>query len=330
MENSKLYRFVTGQSSESEKEEVVQALLQDETLQKEYIAIKNVWSLTCTINAEKGPDYTGELQRISRKISMNRIKIILRYAAVFAAVLCTGGFLAYQFLNRDLTTTASRNVGLETKFVVPLGQTAELQLPDGTMVWLNSGTALTYGTDFSPSNRIVTLDGEAFFTVKNDARHPFLVKTAAINIKVLGTSFNVEAYNDNLYQVNTTLINGKVEINNIDNQKLADLLPGQMGRFSKQNGKLNITKIDTSFYTSWKEGFIMFNNTPLEEIALKMERWYNVKFVFRNQQLKNVNYSGTILRGKPIDQILEIMKITANINYKIVIKNNSPNIIYLE
>jgi transmembrane sensor len=330
MENSLLYRFVTGQCSESEKEEVVKALLQDEALQKEYIAIKNVWSLTCTVNAEKVPDYSGEFQRISRKISMNRIKTILRYAAVFTSVLCTGGFLTYQFLEKDHATIASRYNGLETKFVVPLGQTAELHLPDGTMVWMNSGSMLTYLPDFSPSNRIITLDGEAFFTVKKDADHPFIVKTAVVNIKVLGTSFNVEAYNDNLHQVNTTLVNGKVEINNIDNQKLAELLPGQIGRFSEQNGKLNITKIDTSFYTSWKEGFIIFNNTPLGEITLKMERWYNVKFVFRNQQLKNVNYSGAILRGKPIDQILEIMKITANINYKIVIKNNSPNIIYLE
>ena len=330
MGNSLLYRFVSGQCSESEKEEVVKALLQDGALQKEYIALKNVWALTCTVNAEPVPDYVDEFQHISQKITMNRVKTILRYAAVFAAVLCTGGILTYQFLRKDIITTAGKNSGLETKFVVPLGQTAELHLPDGTTVWLNSGTALTYSADFSPTNRIITLDGEAFFSVKKDSGHPFLVKTAAVNIKVLGTSFNVEAYNDNLHEVNTTLVNGKVEIDNFENQKLAELSPGQIGRFSKQNGKLNITKIDTSFYTSWKEGFIMFNNTPLEEIALKMERWYNVKFVFRNQQLKNVNYSGTILRGKPIDQILEIMKITANINYKIVVKNNSPNIIYLE
>jgi transmembrane sensor len=330
MKNNLLYRFVTGQCSESEKEEVVKALLQDEELQKEYIAIKNVWSLTSTVNAEKVPDYSSEFQRISRKISKQRIKTILKYAAVFAAVLCAGGILTYQFQGKDLTTLASKNNGLETKFVVPLGQTAELHLPDGTTVWMNSGSMLTYLPDFSPSNRIITLDGEAFFTVKKDADHPFIVKTSTVNIKVLGTSFNVEAYNDKLHQVNTTLVNGKVEIDNIDNQKLAELLPGQIGRFSKQNGKLNISNIDTSFYTSWKNGFIMFNNTPLGEITLKMERWYNVKFVFRNQQLKNVNYTGAILRGKPIDQILEIMKITANINYKIVIKNNSPNIIYLE
>jgi len=330
MENSLLYRFVTGHCSESEKEEVVKALLLDEALQKEYIAIKNVLALTHTIDAEDSTDYTKEYQRIKRKISRNRIKIILRYAAVFTTVLCAGGILTYQFLAKNFSTTASKNSRLETKFIVPLGQTSELHLPDGTMVWLNSGTTLTYSADFSPSNRIIKLDGEAFFSVKKDGRHPFLVKTAAINIKVLGTLFNVEAYNDNLHQVNTTLVNGKVEIDNTDNQKLADLLPGQIGRFNEQDGKLNITKVDTSFYTNWKEGFIMFNNTPLEEITLKMERWYNVKFVFRNPRLKKVNYSGTILRGKPIDQILEIMKITANINYKIVIKNNSPNIIYLE
>jgi ferric-dicitrate binding protein FerR (iron transport regulator) len=194
---------------------------------------------------------------------------------------------------------------------------------------MNSGTVLSYSPDFSPVNRNVTLDGEAFFSVTKDADHPFNVKTSSVNIKVLGTSFNVEAYNDNLHEVNTTLVSGKVEIEDINNRKIGELIPGQIARYKKDEGTLNIDKIDTSFYTSWKNGFIMFNNTPLEEISQKMERWYNVKFVFGNPQIKSLRYSGTILRGKPIDQILEIMKITADIQYKITVKNNSPNIIYL-
>lgn len=330
MENNLLIRFVTGQCTETEKKEVINALLQDEVLQKEYITLKNVWSLTRTVDSENVEDYTKEYQRITRKISGSKIKMIFRYAAVITAIFCAGSILSYQIARKDLKTTAIEKQGLETKFVVPLGQTAEIQLPDGTIVQMNSGTVLSYSPDFSPSNRNVKLDGEAFFIVKKDVNHPFLVKTESLNIKVLGTSFNIEAYNDSLHEVNTTLVSGRVEIEDVNNHKLVELIPGQNAKFNKLTGKLNIAKIDTNFFTSWKNGIIKFSNTPLEEIALKMERWYNVKFVFENQKIRKLHYSGAILKGKPIDQILEIMKITANINYKISVKNNSPNIIYLK
>jgi ferric-dicitrate binding protein FerR (iron transport regulator) len=329
MENNQLIRFITGQCSETEKEEVTNALLQDESLKKEYIALKNVWSLTRTTEDEGENDYTAEYQQISRKINQSRLKIIFRYAAVIAVIFSAGSIMAYMVTKSHFNQMANTDSGLKTRFVVPLGQTSELQLPDGTWVWMNSGSVLTYSTDFSPANRNVTLDGEAFFSVTKDADHPFNVKTSLVNIKVLGTSFNVEAYNDNRQEVNTTLVSGKVEIDDLNNKKIGELIPGQIARYNKQNGTVNIDMTDTSFYTSWKNGFIMFNNTPLEEISQKMERWYNVKIVFGNQQIKSLRYSGTILRGKPIDQILEIMKLTADIQYKIIVKNNSPNIIYL-
>lgn len=329
MENTLLIRFITGQCSEAEKEEVTNALLQDESLKKEYIALKNAWTLTRTLEHEKEDDYSKEFKQITRKINKSRMKYILRYAAVITFIFCTGGILGYLFTNNVFKQIVSTESSLKTSFVVPLGQTAELNLPDGTKVWMNSGTELTYSPDFSPSNRNVTLDGEAFFSVTEDANHPFNVKTSSINIKVLGTSFNVEAYGDNMDVVNTTLVSGKVEINDINNKKIGELIPGQIARYDNLKGTVKIDEIDTSFYTSWKNGYIMFNNTPLEEIIKKMERWYNVEFVFGNPQIKTLRYSGTILRGKPIDQILEIMKLTSNIDYKIQVKNNRPNIIYL-
>jgi len=329
MENNLLIRFVTGQCSETEKEEVIKALLQDDALKKDYIALKNVWSLTRSAEDEGKNDYSKEYLKISRKINKTRLKYIFRYAASIAIIFAAGSLLTYMLAKNDFNPIADARSGLKTSFVVPLGQTAELQLPDGTWVWMNSGTVLSYATDFSSENRNITLDGEAFFSVTEDAEHPFNVKTSTVNIKVLGTSFNVEAYHDNLHEVNTTLVSGKVEINDVNNKKIGELIPGQIARYDKLKGTVNIEKTDTSFYTSWKNGFIMFNNATLEEISQKMERWYNVKFVFENPQIKSLRYSGTILRGKPIDQILEIMKITADIQYKISVKNNSPNIIYL-
>jgi transmembrane sensor len=329
MEDNLLIRFITGQCSEAEKEEVTKALLQDESLKKEYIALKNVWALTRTLEDDTENIYSQEFKQISRKISNSRLRMIFRYAAVITAIFCAGGILGYLFTNNNAKQLVNFDSGLKSSFVVPLGQTAELNLPDGTKVWMNSGTVLSYSTDFSATNRNVTLDGEAFFSVTEDADHPFNVKTSSINIKVLGTSFNVEAYNDNLQAVNTTLVSGKVEINDLNNKKLGELIPGQIARYDNLKGTVSINEIDTSFYTSWKNGFLMFSNTPLEEIIKKMERWYNVEFVFGNPEIKGLRYTGTILRGKPIDQILEIMKLTANIDYKITVKNNRPNIIYL-
>ena len=329
MENDLLIKLVIGQCSVEEKHEIMLLLEKDETLQEEYADIKNVYALSRSLSDHKPEEFIAEYKPIRRKINHILYRSILRYAAVLLFTFCAGGVLFY-LISHTETQTVVLNKGIKTRFIVPLGQTAEIVLPDSSRVLINSGSTLSYSSDFNPHNRNVELNGEAFFNVKKDSLHPFIVKTSSVNIKVLGTSFNVEAYNDKFQEVNTTLISGKVEIETLTNLKLAELTPGMMGSYSKTNQSISLSKVDINLYTSWKNGLLTFSDVPLQTITEKMERWYNVVIIYQNPKLKYLHYSGAILKNKPIDQILEVMKITANIQYKINFRSNKPSIIYLK
>jgi ferric-dicitrate binding protein FerR (iron transport regulator) len=328
MENELLIKLILGLCSHEENYAIMQLLEEDENLRKEYADLKNAYALSRGFTDDKPEELISEYKSIHKKINRIRFRSILRYAAVLLLAFCSGGVFFYLFTPKG-TPTAGLKDGMKTMFIVPLGQTAEVILPDSSRVLMNSGSTLSYPPNFSSNNRGVELIGEAFFVVKKDHLHPFIVKTSSVNIKVLGTSFNVEAYNDKFQEVNTTLISGKVEIETLTNKKLAELTPGLMGSYKKSNQSLSLSKVDINLYTSWKKGLLTFSDVPLQTITGKMERWYNVKIIYQNPKLKNLRYSGAILKNKPIDQILEVMKITANIQYKINFRSNKPSIIYL-
>ena len=329
MENELLTKLVIGLISQEEKHEIMHLLEEDKNLRKEYADLKNAYALSRSFSDNKPEEFVSEYKSIHKKINRKRFRSILRYAAVLLLTFCSGGVLFYMLTPKE-TPTAGLKSGIKTMFIVPLGQTAEVILPDSSRILINSGSTLSYSSDFDPDNRSVELNGEAFFYVKKDSLHPFIVKTSSVNIKVLGTSFNVEAYNDKFQEVNTTLISGKVDIETLVNKKLAELTPGMMGSYKKSNQSLVISKVDINLYTSWKKGFLTFDDVPLETITEKIERWYNVEIIYLNPKLKSLRYSGTILKNKPIDDILEVMKITANINYNINFRSNKPSIIYLK
>ena len=329
MENELLTKLVIGLIPQEEKNEIMHLLEEDENLRKEYADLKNVYALSRSFSNNKPEEFVSEYNPIRMKINRLHFKSMLHYAAVLLLAFCSGGVLFYLFTPKEIKTAGLKN-GIKTMFIVPLGQTAEIILPDSSRVMMNSGSTLSYSLDFGPNNRKVELNGEAFFKVKKDPLHPFIVKTSSVNIKVLGTTFNVEAYNDKFQKVNTTLISGKVDIETLANKKLAELTPGMMGSYKKSNQSLVISKVDINLYTSWKKGVLTFDDIPLETITEKLERWYNVKIIYLNPKLKSLRYTGAILKNKPIDQILEVMKITADIQYEINFRSNKPSIIYLK
>ena len=212
---------------------------------------------------------------------------------------------------------------------VPFGQSVELALSDSTKVWLNSGSKFRYASNFSSKSRVVELDGEAFFDVATDKKHPFVIKTTNLDVKVTGTSFNVDAYSEN-DKTNITLVEGRVEIQSKSGKTVAELLPNMNAGFSKSTNELNLKKVNVDFYTSWTTGTIVFREEPLGEIAKKLEKWYSVEIVFDQEDIKDIAFSGSILKNKPIDQILEILTYISRIGYQMETNNNQPNVIHLK
>lgn len=323
MNNEKLHKFALNQlTEETDIEEVVNWVEASKENKEEFETLKNLWAISGFANYDS---YAGVEQGKTVVLGSKRLipLYLLKYAAVFVLAFFIGSLSIYFIGNQDSAELASNTV------IVPYGESAEVYLSDNTHVWLNSGTKLVYPAKFEGKTRNVELTGEAYFDVSHNPENPFHVQTPELTIEVLGTSFNVEAYNKTA-EVNVTLVEGKVNLQNTLGSILTELSPGENARFDLAQKKIRIAKVNTDFFTTWKDGYLLFKDETLEEMALKFERWYNVKVIFDDEAIKQIKFTGTILKNKPIDQVFDILKYTADIEYSIKIINNKPSIIHLK
>jgi hypothetical protein len=206
----------------------------------------------------------------------------------------------------------------ENSLIVPVGGIYAVSLSDGTKVWLNSKSTLKYPVEFSGKTRNVTLEGEAYFEVSKDPNAPFTVKTKSGNVTVLGTHFNVSAYEEDK-NFETTLAEGKVKVSE-DNQTVV-LNPGQQAR--SKNAGLSVVDVDPSVYTAWKDGKFYFENENLKNILTKMARWYNFNVKFEQKALEQIKFTGIVLKDEPIDRFLDVISKSSNVKYKITKVNQT-------
>lgn len=198
--------------------------------------------------------------------------------------------------------------------VIPRGGEYCLELSDGTKVWLNSSSTLRYPVNFVGHQRIVELDGEAFFEVSPDKNKPFIVKTNQVDVKVYGTAFNVYAYSEEQVQ-HTTLQQGQVGI--IRDGKEYKLKPGQQAKSQNNTSGISITKVNTALYCSWHTGKLLLENEKLEDILNRLSRWYNVDFSYTDNTLRNLHFSGDLERYADFSEILDLIKMTTSVEFVI-------------
>ncbi|WP_372934783.1 FecR family protein [Mariniphaga sediminis] len=239
--------------------------------------------------------------RIIRYLNNKKISLylnVIKYAAIIILAISIGTLLQI-----DWKPFQKRSIGY-TKIFVPLGQMSELTLSDGTHVWLNSGTTLRYANNFGENDRKVKLDGEAFFEVKKD-EIPFKVQIKNNEVEVLGTKFAAIAYpNEGFSQV--TLVEGSIQLNDVKGRTLKQLNPRQQITLPDDpTKKIKTAEVNTTFYESWINGVIKFDNEKLVDVARRMERWYNVEIRFTSDEARNVRFTGTVLKNKPIDQSMK-------------------------
>lgn len=271
----------------------------------------------------KHSDRNSSWNKVGKHVRIRTLELytkkFLKYAAILV-VAFVSGFLVHNILSEKDQEVQYAEVE------VMYGQTSHLFLFDGTEVWLNSGTKFRYPNRFNRNERNVSIEGEAFFKVKPNKNLPFKVKTGKLEVEVLGTSFNVSAYPGEASQ-SVVLVEGKVQINNPEGQKIGEMVPGQIAVKTEGSSTLQVQNTDPYFYTSWKDGKVVFSGEKLGEIAKKMERWYNVEIRFEKESLKDYKFSGTILRNKPIDQTILAMEQLAPIRFNYKVMTNEKNII---
>lgn len=224
-----------------------------------------------------------------------------------------GEELAYSNHKNDETEELVYN-----KIEIPRGGEYKLSLSDGSVVHLNAMSSLRYPVYFNGDIREVELEGEAYFDVSK-GKAPFIVKTAGMNIQVLGTTFNVSAYPDNA-SIQATLITGAVQIQT-KNGENRDLKPSQQAEFNMYSHQLAVRQVDASLYTSWIKGKIYFKDERLEDIMTTLARWYNVNIVYEDVNMKDLRFGCNLNRHEDIAPFLELLMATGKVHVKVERRN---------
>lgn len=193
------------------------------------------------------------------------------------------------------------------------GMECHIVLSDGTKVHLNAESQLTYPICFNDKERIVQVEGEAYFDVAPDKEHPFIVQTPHTSIRVTGTSFNVRAYADEEIE-STTLISGGVKISS--GNEVFELIPNQHYTYNKKTNTNTVTNVNTELYTSWESGSFIFLNVPLENVMSYLSKWYGFKYTFEDETAKQVRIGASLNRYKNMNPIIDMITELNLVNIK--------------
>ena len=200
----------------------------------------------------------------------------------------------------------------------PKGNVSKCVLPDGTEVWINTGSTITYNTNnFNQEIREVKLDGEAYFQVSGNKQKPFSVATKFGNINVTGTEFNVKSYSDS-YRLETVLAEGSIELQiNSNISQVVKIEPGERAVYKSRKNILNITKVDAEMFSSWRNGEIIFKDATLNDLIQELERIYDIQFLLDNEKIGEFRFRGMFSYNTNLIDALEKIKKTAQLDYYI-------------
>lgn len=214
------------------------------------------------------------------------------------------------------------------EFAVSNGKQDSIRLPDNTMVWLNSGSKIIYPAEFGRKTRQVFISGEGFFDVEKDRKRPFVLKANDVSIKVLGTKFNINSYEDT-DAVTVSLIAGSVLMYTDRDQAggSVELVPGDVVRYDKVSGSIERTHISTDAYCSWRNGGFYFSNQSLSEITAQFERVFDVQIVILDKKLRETRYTLAFVNGESLGQMLSAINYSGNMQ---IIRDDEMGVITIK
>ncbi len=347
-----ILRYLNDELNAREMSELESKLQDDSAFRELFNEYRSVWFHSDTGNNVKQDVVERAFNRFQTNIQLKSptrrllnlnpfIRVTLKIAAAifFGILLITSFLYGYQKINEAKTPVSI------TEAIVPMGSISKMVLSDGTQITLNAGSKIKFNSGFGKKNRDIFLSGEAFFKVKRFEKLPFIVHAENMEIKALGTEFNVTAYPDE-NKVEALLIEGKISVQAIIKDERSSVIlepnqriiyqkdgenlvleknkkhkPNELNSSSSQSGKKQrITEIEKSFnpeaLVSWKEDNWLINNEKLKDLAIKLERKYDVKIIFTEEALMNFRFSGT-LRNETLEQVLEVIKLTSPVLYEV-------------
>ncbi|MEC3880215.1 FecR family protein [Parapedobacter sp. 10938] len=218
----------------------------------------------------------------------------------------------YAYTDGETVSVTLKDIDYAT-LSTPRGGQYQITLPDGSKVWLNAASSLRYPTRFTGKERTVELKGEGYFDITTDEKHPFIVRTQAQEIKVLGTEFNITAYGDE-QTTSTTLVEGSVSISHTGEAGITIIKPGQQAIL--KDNRLTVAEVSVQDYTAWKDGFLVLNNADLPTIARQVERWYDVEFIMKPEQTGST-LSGILPRDVNLSEVLTGLEFHTGLRFQL-------------
>ena len=215
------------------------------------------------------------------------------------------------------TSSEGKNVD-EIRFnelEVPRGGEYKVRLADGTLVYLNSATRMKYPVKFDEKERKVYLSGEAYFEVAKDPERPFFVEMEGVEVRVYGTSFNVNTHQKG--NIQTVLVKGSIGVKVLSSGMESMIRPGQMAEFKQGNTKVDVKDVNVAVYTDWKDGIFRFENQRLEDILTVLSNWYDVDVFYQTVSVKELHFSGYMERYKDVSVILEAITLSTGVTFSI-------------
>lgn len=307
---TKIIRMFLSARFPSETEEKVQKwILKDKDTEAKKKASLEYWN---ELEVEAGPGTYAALERVNLRTGHNKKHLdnivayqkFSRVAAVLIPLFLLTGGLFYYF------TPDNEMIEISAAY----GEQKHLLLPDSSEIWLNSGSTIRYPETFAKDKRLVTLNGEAYFSVKKETAKPFIVETSRLSVKVLGTKFNVRAY-PNDENITATLTSGKVEVN-VQSQSPQILKPDERLTYDKNTSSVHISTVSTADTDSWIAGKLTFTNATAGEIFRTLERRYNITMDNMTNIPTSKRYTVKFLKDENLDEILNILKDIIGFNYR--------------
>ena len=282
--------------------------------QKYYYQQSEIWIATQALSDRRG-EAVREFARFKRKIHRGKIfRLGVRIARYAAAVLIGAGITGTVLwsIPRENEMRQAQYRSIETTS----GSRSRILLDDGTEVWLNAGSKLTCDNLFSIKNRNISLEGEAYFHVTRNEVLPFVVDAGEVSIQVLGTKFNVRSYDNDAY-IDVTLSEGKIALRKDSDETVYHLQPAQEAIYDKSAGKISIKPTDPAEKLSWIDGRFFFNEFTLMEISKRLERTFDVSFVFENDEKQQLTFYADFDHSESLSGILDVLSSSGQFRYRI-------------
>lgn len=304
-----LMKYIKGETTPEEREKVVRWLDEDPEHIHQYHSLRKLYDISLWSPIEE----SQQEEKQTRTLKPVWIEFLKVAAVILITFLGTKAFFEWK----------DESVKMQT-VIVPAGQRAELLLADGTKVWLNSRSKLKFPDRFQKDARNVELDGEGYFEVTHQEDAPFTVHTSKYDVKVLGTEFNVKAYNSK-NQFEASLLKGSVEVSNMNKSQVVRLRPDE--QVISDGSQLIRSVILDKNYFRWKEGLLCLDDESIGGLIDKLELYYDVKIIVQQASLMKYHYSGKFRISDGVEHVLKVLQLKHKFTYT---KNEEQNLIIIK